>query len=141
MKKVNQEEKDELRPEYKLSDFPGGMTRGKYAERARRPLNAHEMEILKYIGRGYLNKQIAADLGISEQTVKTHVTSIVRKLNANARTEGVESNMVVLKPEVADVFPNEDAVNNALLSLIELAHKTTQPAKASSSRGKKLSSR
>jgi hypothetical protein len=36
------------------------------------------------------------------------------------------SNIVVLKPEVAEVFPNEEAVNNALQSLIELARKTTK---------------
>lgn len=53
------------------------------------PLTPREMEILKYIGQGYLNKQIAAELGISEQTIKNHVTSILRKLNANARTEAV----------------------------------------------------
>ncbi len=53
------------------------------------PLTPREMEILKYIGQGYLNKQIAVELGISEQTIKNHVTSILRKLNANARTEAV----------------------------------------------------
>lgn len=53
------------------------------------PLTPREMEILKFIGQGYLNKQIAAELGISEQTIKNHVTSILRKLNANARTEAV----------------------------------------------------
>ncbi len=36
------------------------------------------------------------------------------------------SNVVVLKPEVAAVFKNEDEVNDALLSLIELAKKSTQ---------------
>ncbi len=41
------------------------------------------------------------------------------------------SNIVVLKPEVADVFPNEEAVNSALLSLIQLANKTTQNKKRS----------
>jgi hypothetical protein len=41
------------------------------------------------------------------------------------------SNIVVLKPEVADAFPNEEAVNRALLSLIELAHKTTRITKRS----------
>lgn len=53
------------------------------------PLTPREMEILKYIGQGFLNKQIALELGISEQTIKNHVTSILRKLNANARTEAV----------------------------------------------------
>ncbi len=53
------------------------------------PLTPREMEILKYIGMGLLNKQIATELGISEQTIKNHVTSILRKLNANARTEAV----------------------------------------------------
>ena len=53
------------------------------------PLTARETEILNYIAQGYLNKQIAIKLGISEQTIKNHVTSILRKLNANARTEAV----------------------------------------------------
>ena len=53
------------------------------------PLTPREMEILNYIAQGYLNKEIAVKLGISEQTIKNHVTSILRKLNANARTEAV----------------------------------------------------
>lgn len=53
------------------------------------PLTPRETDILKYMARGYLNKQIAVELGISEQTIKNHVTSILRKLNANARTEAV----------------------------------------------------
>jgi two-component system response regulator DegU len=52
-------------------------------------LTPREKEILNYIAQGYLNKQIAAELDISEQTIKNHVTSILRKLNANARTEAV----------------------------------------------------
>ena len=52
-------------------------------------LSSQEIEILNYIAQGYLNKQIANKLGISEQTIKNHVTSILRKLNANARTEAV----------------------------------------------------
>ncbi|MBU1487310.1 hypothetical protein KKH56_04585 [bacterium] len=36
------------------------------------------------------------------------------------------SNVVVLKPEVAQAFPNQEAVNNALLSLIKIAKKTTR---------------
>jgi len=53
------------------------------------PLTNRETEILGYIAEGDLNKQIALKLGISEQTIKNHVTSILRKLNANVRTEAV----------------------------------------------------
>lgn len=53
------------------------------------PLSRRETEILKYIAAGFSNKRIAYALGISEQTIKNHVTSILRKLNANARTEAV----------------------------------------------------
>ena len=53
------------------------------------PLTPRETEILRYIAQGFLNKQIAIKLSISEQTIKNHVTSILRKLNANARTEAV----------------------------------------------------
>ena len=53
------------------------------------PLTPRETEILNYMTQGFLNKQIAINLGISEQTIKNHVTSILRKLNANARTDAV----------------------------------------------------
>ena len=59
------------------------------AEELLSPLTPRETEILQYIAEGLLNKQIANVLGISEQTIKNHVTSILRKLNANARTEAV----------------------------------------------------
>lgn len=85
MKKVKQTDRDELRDEYKPSDFPEGLVRGKYAKRVRE-----------------------------------------------------SSNIVVLKAEVAQAFPNEEAVNSALLSLIELAQKTTRPSRRSTGRSKKL---
>ena len=53
------------------------------------PLTPRETEILNYVARGYLNKQIADELSVSEQTIKNHITSILRKLNANARTHAV----------------------------------------------------
>ena len=65
------------------------LSRRSEAEAFISPLTPREIEILNYIARGYLNKQIAVELGISEQTIKNHVTSILRKLNANARTEAV----------------------------------------------------
>jgi hypothetical protein len=42
------------------------------------------------------------------------------------------SNIVVLRPEVAQAFPNEEAVNDALLSLIDIARKTIRPTIGSS---------
>ena len=78
MKKNKQTDSDELRADYKPSDFPRGLVRGKYASRLRE-----------------------------------------------------SSNIVVLKPEVAAAFPNEEAVNNALLSLINVAQKTTRLTKRS----------
>ena len=53
------------------------------------PLTSRETEIVYYMSQGYANKQIAAKLDISEQTIKNHVTSILSKLDANARTEAV----------------------------------------------------
>lgn len=53
------------------------------------PLTPRETEILTYMAKGYSNKQIATSLSISEQTIKNHVTSILRKLDVNARTQAV----------------------------------------------------
>jgi len=53
------------------------------------PLTSRETEIVDYMAQGYANKQIANKLNISEQTIKNHVTSILSKLDANARTEAV----------------------------------------------------
>jgi hypothetical protein len=72
MKKDKETDKDELRPEYRRSDFSGGLVRGKYAKRIKD-----------------------------------------------------SSNVIVLRPEVAQVFPNEEAVNDALLSIIDIAKKIT----------------
>ncbi|MFH0793458.1 MAG: hypothetical protein V2A74_05435 [bacterium] len=73
MKKADRTQQDELRSEYKRSDFAGRLVRGKYAKRLRE-----------------------------------------------------SSNIVVLQPEVAAAFPNEEAVNKALLSLIEVARTSTR---------------
>ncbi len=53
------------------------------------PLSNREVEILDYISRGNSNKEIAKSLGISDQTVKNHITSILKKLNVNDRTAAV----------------------------------------------------
>lgn len=72
MKKIKKHvAEDELRPEYRASDFPAGFVRGKYAKRLQE-----------------------------------------------------SSNVVVLDPEVTDVFPNAASVNEALRALAEIARRT-----------------
>jgi DNA-binding NarL/FixJ family response regulator len=51
------------------------------------PLSPREMEILEFVTRGLSNKEIAFRLGISHQTVKNHMTSILRKLRVDDRTQ------------------------------------------------------
>ena len=53
------------------------------------PLSDREMEVLSCVVRGMSNKEIAALLGISHQTVKNHVTSILRKFSVEDRTQAV----------------------------------------------------
>lgn len=53
------------------------------------PLTSREIEILDCIARGLSNKEIARSLMISDQTVKNHITSILRKLAVNDRTQAV----------------------------------------------------
>jgi hypothetical protein len=84
MKKASPKMKDELRKEYKRSDF-GKMVRGKYAEKI-----------------------------------------------------ATASNVVVLDPEVSKAFPNDQAVNAALHSLIDIAKATVHPTKESSVRQQAL---
>jgi DNA-binding NarL/FixJ family response regulator len=53
------------------------------------PLSEREMEVLGCMARGLSNKEIATALGISHQTVKNHVTSILHKLGVEDRTQAV----------------------------------------------------
>ena len=82
MKKANRKVTDELRSEYKRSDF-GNLVRGKYAAR------------------------VAA-----------------------------ETNIVVLEPEVAEAFPNDRAVNEALRGLLDVAATTARLTRRSTSRAR-----
>jgi DNA-binding NarL/FixJ family response regulator len=53
------------------------------------PLSEREIEVLDKIAGGSSNKEIAEGLGISTQTVKNHISSILRKLSLNDRTQAV----------------------------------------------------
>ena len=53
------------------------------------PLTPKELQILTLIAEGNSNKQIATTLGISDQTIKNHVSAILRKINANYRAHAV----------------------------------------------------
>jgi two-component system, NarL family, response regulator LiaR len=50
-------------------------------------LTERESEVLKLVARGKANKQIASELFVEEKTVKTHVSSILRKLGVQSRTQ------------------------------------------------------
>jgi NarL family two-component system response regulator LiaR len=74
------------------------------AERRRPPaahadLTARELDVLRLIARGLQNKQIAAQLHVSEKTVKTHVSAILRKLGVTDRTQAA---MYAVRERLAD---------------------------------------
>jgi DNA-binding NarL/FixJ family response regulator len=52
-------------------------------------LTPHQFRVFTLLREGLLNKQIAYELGVSEATIKAHVTSILRKLGVNNRTQAV----------------------------------------------------
>ena len=56
---------------------------------AKSPLTPKETVILAHIASGYINKEIAFMLGISEQTIKNHIYNIMHKLEVNDRTHAV----------------------------------------------------
>jgi two-component system, NarL family, response regulator YdfI len=63
-------------------------------------LTERELEVLQWLAQGLANKQIASQLGISEHTVKFHVSSIYSKLDATNRAEavrlGVQQGLILL---------------------------------------------
>jgi DNA-binding NarL/FixJ family response regulator len=52
-------------------------------------LTPHQFRVLMMLGEGLLNKQIAFQLGVSEATIKAHVTAILRKMGVTNRTQAV----------------------------------------------------
>ena len=50
-------------------------------------LTSRELEVLRLLGAGKANKEIAGELGISERTARTHVSNVLSKLNLSSRTQ------------------------------------------------------
>lgn len=63
-------------------------------------LTNREVEVLKFIAKGMLNKEIATALGISERTVKNHISNIFKKIDVGDRTQAavfaIKNNVVKL---------------------------------------------
>ena len=63
-------------------------------------LSDRELQVLKRVAAGNSNRQVATQLGISEDTVKAHMKSILLKLDANDRTHAVT---IALKRGIIDI--------------------------------------
>ena len=72
-----------------LRQFQEVALMGLVKEKVAAPLTHREMQVLSYIANGNTNKQVAHELEISEQTIKNHVSAILRKLNTNDRAHAV----------------------------------------------------
>ena len=72
-----------------LKEFRELAVYGSEAQPIFAPLSPREVQILDNIAQGMTNKQVAYALTISEQTVKNHMSSILRKLSVNDRTQAV----------------------------------------------------
>ncbi len=72
-----------------LAEFRDLSVYGQGPAHAAAPLSPREVQILDSIAQGRTNKEVAYALAISEQTVKNHMSSILRKLAVNDRTQAV----------------------------------------------------
>ncbi len=72
-----------------LAEFRDLSVYGPASSQVFAPLSPREVQILDNIAQGKTNKEVAYALAISEQTVKNHMSSILRKLSVNDRTQAV----------------------------------------------------
>lgn len=81
------------------------------------PLTNRELQILTLIAEGNPNKCIAKVLGVSEQTIKNHISAILRKLNANDRAHAVmlavRNGWVPIQPDRSKGHRRGDTLSNA----------------------------
>src|ERR1700694_5345175 len=77
-------------------------------------LTSRELDVLRLMAAGNANKEIAGQLSITEETVKSHVTNILAKLGANDRTHAVT---IGLKRGIIELYPWVDDVSALLAAL------------------------
>ena len=70
------------------------------------PLTDRELQILTLTGKGFTNKAIGVQLGISDRTVQNHLANIFQKLNAESRTEAVMRavSLGLISANLADIY-------------------------------------
>jgi len=68
-------------------------TNGTHPPAAAVALSSREINVLNLVARGLSNKQIASKLGLSDKTVRNHLSRIFRKLDAGNRTQAVMNAM------------------------------------------------
>jgi DNA-binding NarL/FixJ family response regulator len=76
-----------LPPDVDLSSVPSGESAELVSRLA--TLTPQQVRVLMMLGEGLLNKQIAFKLGVSEATIKAHVSAILQKLGVDSRTQAV----------------------------------------------------
>jgi len=75
-----------------------------------RDLTPQQFRVLQMLGEGKLNKQIAYELGVSEATIKAHMTAVLRKLGASNRTQAVLiAGKLAVDPESLVLPPTEES--------------------------------
>lgn len=73
----------------RAEDAPGSASRDDWIHEALATLSPRRMQVLRLLVRGLPNKEICAELGLSENTVKIHIGALLRALRARNRTEAV----------------------------------------------------
>lgn len=72
-------------------------------------LTPQQFRVMTMIAEGLLNKQIAYELGVSEATVKAHMTAIMRKLGVNNRTQvALIASQLAVEQESMPAFPDDE---------------------------------